>query len=43
VYRVVTTTDPKLLDIMYAVTSVAFFLAGGLMALLMRSELAVPG
>jgi cytochrome c oxidase subunit I len=43
VYRVVTTTDPKLLGIMYTVTSVAFFMAGGLMALLMRSELAVPG
>ncbi|MGV9803128.1 cbb3-type cytochrome c oxidase subunit I, partial [Mycobacterium sp. NPDC003449] len=43
VYRVVTTTDPKLLGIMYTVTSIAFFLAGGLMALLMRSELAAPG
>ena len=35
-YRVVTTTDPKLLGIMYTVTSVAFFMAGGLMALLVR-------
>jgi cytochrome c oxidase subunit I len=43
VYRVVTTTDPKLLGIMYTVTSVAFFMAGGLMALLMRSELGAPG
>ena len=43
VYRVVTTTDPKLLGIMYMVTSVAFFMAGGLMALLMRAELARPG
>ena len=43
VYRVLTTTDPKLLGIMYTVTSVAFFMAGGLMALLMRSELGAPG
>ena len=42
-YRVLTTTDPKLLGIMYTVTSVAFFMAGGLMALLMRSELGAPG
>src|SRR3954454_24478133 len=43
VYRLVTTTDPKLLGIMYTVTSFGFFMAGGLMALLMRSELAAPG
>jgi cytochrome c oxidase subunit 1 len=43
VYRVLTTTDPKLLGIMYTVTSVGFFMAGGLMALLMRSELGAPG
>ena len=42
-YRVLTTTDPKLLGIMYTVTSVGFFMAGGLMALLMRSELGAPG
>ena len=42
-YRVLTTTDPKLLGIMYTVTSVGFFMAGGLMALLMRSELGGPG
>ena len=39
----ITTTDPKVLGIMYLVTSFAFFLIGGLMALLMRAELAVPG
>ena len=38
-----TTTDAKLLGIMYTVTSVGFFMAGGLMALLMRSELAASG
>ena len=43
VYRVITTTDPKLLGIMYTVTSIGFFMAGGLMALLMRSELSAPG
>jgi cytochrome c oxidase subunit 1 len=43
VYRVLTTTDPKLLGIMYTVTSIGFFIAGGLMALLMRSELGAPG
>ncbi len=42
-YRVVTTTDPKLLGMMYIVTSVAFFMVGGLMALFMRTELAAPG
>ncbi|MDI9938896.1 cytochrome c oxidase subunit I [Rhodococcus sp. IEGM 1351] len=43
VYKMITTTDPKVLGIMYLVTSFAFFLIGGLMALIMRSELAVPG
>ena len=42
-YWVVTTTDPKLLGMMYIVTSVAFFMVGGLMALFMRTELAAPG
>jgi cytochrome c oxidase subunit I len=37
------TTDPKDIAILYMVTSFAFFLAGGAMALLMRGELAVPG
>ncbi|MFD1813221.1 cbb3-type cytochrome c oxidase subunit I, partial [Rhodococcus gannanensis] len=43
IYKMITTTDPKVLGIMYMVTSFAFFLIGGLMALLMRSELAIPG
>jgi cytochrome c oxidase subunit 1 len=42
-YKLITTTDPKTLGIMYIVTAFAFFLVGGLMALLMRTELAVPG
>src|SRR5262249_59590607 len=37
------TTDAKQIGIMYLVTSFAFFLVGGLMALLMRAELARPG
>jgi cytochrome c oxidase subunit 1 len=37
------TTDPKTLGIMYIVTALGFFLAGGLLALLMRAELARPG
>ena len=37
------TTDPKDIAILYLVTSFAFFMAGGAMALLMRAELAVPG
>ncbi|PSJ19718.1 cytochrome ubiquinol oxidase subunit I, partial [Halomonas sp. ND22Bw] len=35
--------DHKTLGLMYLVTSFAFFLIGGLMALIMRSELAIPG
>ncbi|HET8994888.1 MAG TPA: cytochrome c oxidase subunit I [Rhodococcus sp. (in: high G+C Gram-positive bacteria)] len=42
-YKLITTTDPKTLGIMYIVTAFAFFLVGGLMAMLMRTELAVPG
>src|SRR5690242_3325260 len=37
------TTDPKDIAILYLVTSFGFFLLGGLMALLMRAELAQPG
>jgi cytochrome c oxidase subunit 1 len=37
------TTDHKTIGKMYLVTSFAFFLAGGIMALLMRGELARPG
>ncbi|MFC4080806.1 aa3-type cytochrome oxidase subunit I [Amycolatopsis samaneae] len=37
------TTDPKVIGQLYLVTSFAFFMAGGAMALLMRGELARPG
>ena len=43
VVRVLTTTDHKLIGKLYLVTSFAWFLVGGLMAMLMRSELAYPG
>ena len=43
IFKMITTTDPKVLGIMYLATSIAFFLIGGLMALMMRAELAVPG
>ena len=43
IYKMLTTTDHKMLGIMYLVACFAFFLIGGLMALLMRSELTVPG
>ena len=43
IWTIVNTTDPKLLGVMYIVTSMTFFLIGGLMALLMRGELARPG
>src|SRR5690606_34927255 len=42
-YRMITTTDPKVLGILYLVSATAFFLIGGLLALLMRGELARPG
>ena len=38
-----TTTDHKLIGHMYLITSFAFFLVGGVMALLIRAELAKPG
>jgi cytochrome c oxidase subunit 1 len=37
------TTDPKQIGILYLITAFGFFMAGGLMALLMRAELARPG
>jgi cytochrome c oxidase subunit 1 len=37
------TTDHKTIGLMYLVTSFVWFIAGGVMALLMRSELARPG
>jgi cytochrome c oxidase subunit 1 len=39
----VTTTDHKRIGVLYMVTAFAFFLLGGVMALLMRTELAEPG
>ena len=41
--RYLNTTDPKTLGVMYIVTSFGFFLVGGVLALLMRAELAQPG
>ncbi len=41
--RLLRTTDAKQIGIMYLVTSFVFFLIGGLLALLMRAELARPG
>ncbi|WP_099249178.1 cytochrome c oxidase subunit I [Mycobacterium sp. shizuoka-1] len=43
VVDLIATTDPKRIGQMYLVTSFVFFMTGGLMALLMRSELALPG
>ena len=37
------TTDHKLIGTMYLVTTFGFFLVGGVLALLMRTELAQPG
>jgi cytochrome c oxidase subunit I len=41
--RVLRTTDHKMIGRMYLVTSLIFFAVGGVMALLMRAELARPG
>ena len=43
VVRILTTTDHKLIGKLYLGTSFAWFLVAGVMALLMRSELAFPG
>ncbi|NUH44299.1 cbb3-type cytochrome c oxidase subunit I, partial [Streptomyces samsunensis] len=43
VVKWLTTTDHKTIGTLYLVTSFAFFCIGGLMALLMRAELARPG
>ena len=37
------TTDPKQIAVLYLVTSFAFFMVGGALALLIRAELARPG
>ncbi len=41
--RWLTTTDHKDIGVLYIVTSFSFFLLGGVMALLMRTNLALPG
>ena len=43
VVRILTTTDHKLIGKLYLITSFAWFLIGGLMAMLIRAELAYPG
>ncbi|PEG34529.1 cytochrome ubiquinol oxidase subunit I, partial [Mycolicibacterium duvalii] len=43
VYKLITTTDHKLIGIMYVVACFTFFFIGGLMALFIRAELGVPG
>ncbi len=43
VWKMLTTTDHKLLGIMYIVSCFIFFFIGGLMALLIRAELFFPG
>ncbi|MCB0947767.1 MAG: cbb3-type cytochrome c oxidase subunit I, partial [Mycobacterium sp.] len=43
IYKLVTTTDHKLIGLMYLVACFSFFFIGGLMALFIRAELAVPG
>ncbi len=42
-YRLLTTTDHKMIGKMYLVTSFAWFIVGGIMALIMRAELTAPG
>jgi cytochrome c oxidase subunit 1 len=41
--RLLRTTDAKQIGLLYLLTSFGFFVAGGVMALLMRAELARPG
>ena len=43
IVSVITTTDHKTIGRLYLTTSFTFFLIGGVMAMLMRSELARPG
>ena len=40
---VLTTTDHKVIGNMYLITSFAFFIFGGILALMIRTELAQPG
>ena len=41
--KVLRTTDHKVIGVMYLVAAFAFFMFGGLMAMMMRTELARPG
>jgi cytochrome c oxidase subunit 1 len=43
VIRWLTTTDHKRVGILYIVTAMCFFIASGILALIMRAELAAPG
>ena len=43
IVRVMTTTDHKVIGKLYLATSFGWFLIGGVMAMVMRSELAYPG
>src|SRR5215208_4622118 len=43
IYKLATTTDHKLIGIMYMVACFIFFFIGGLMALFIRTELTLPG
>src|SRR5664280_812540 len=43
IWKLLTTTDHKTIGLMYLITSLAFFMLGGVLALLMRAELARPG
>ena len=43
IVRMLTTTDHKMIGYMYLVTTFIWFLIGGVLALLLRSELARPG
>ncbi len=42
-YEWLTTTDHKKIGIMYLINSIVFFVAGGILALIVRLELAQPG
>src|SRR5215212_4595926 len=43
VYEWLTTTDHKKIGVLYITTAFGFFILGGIMALLIRTQLAVPG
>ena len=43
IYKILTTTDHKLIGIMYVVACFIFFAIAGLMALFIRAELTLPG